>query len=387
MSVPFEPIPDSTQAYVDRLIGTQVGGFEVQVRVTEGRLGTIYRAQQLASAKPVTLEVLRAELVGDDEAAKAANAIKVAGIATVLGFGELPDGRRYRVMEWLEGESLDQRRRLSPQETLHVLDQVAVVLEASHAWAIVHGSLSPSSVFVHQGAVKVIDFGLARKKVTPQDDLKALGALGFTLLTGAELRDGPPPLVGPTIPAPLHELLLDLMGERQANATAVRKTIPSVTEKLNVRPVPAQPKRSRLAIGTVIAVVLSAAAAAFVFWPANVPEPVAEVPAVPEDVEAEVANLDEPSEPPPDEPVKPGDPPPPLRPAKTARPVPSAKALSELTSRLEGQLRKQARPGDDVEQALFVLNKQRLRLTGSPSLEDRKEVARQLAGWKRSYLH
>ena len=386
MSVPFEPIPDSTQAYVERLIGTQVGGFEVQVRVTEGRLGTIYRAQQLASGKPVTLEVLRAELVGDDEAAKAANAIKVSGIASVLGFGELPDGRRYRVMEWLAGESLDQRRRLSPLETLHVLNQVAVVLEASHAWAIVHGSLGPSSVFVHEGVVKVIDFGLARKKVTPQDDLKALGALGFTLLTGAELRDGPLPPVGPTIPAPLHELLLDLLGERHANATAVRKTIALVTEKLNAPPVPAQPKRSRLAIGAVAAIVLSVAGAAFVFWPAPVPEPVIEVPAVPEDVEAEVANLDEPPEPPPDEPVKPGDPPLPVRPVKTARPVPSAKALSELTSRLEGQLRKQARPGDDVEQALFVLNKQRLRLTGTPSLEDRKEVARQLAGWKRSYL-
>ena len=112
MSVPYEPIPDSTQAYVDRLIGTQVGGFEVLARVTEGRLGTIYRGQQVASGKPVTIEVLRSELVGDDEAAKAANAIKVVGIAAVLGFGELPDGRRYRVMELLGGESLDQVRSL-----------------------------------------------------------------------------------------------------------------------------------------------------------------------------------------------------------------------------------------------------------------------------------
>ena len=40
----------------------------------------------------------------------------------------------------------------------------------------------------------------------------------------------------------------------------------------------------------------------------------------------------------------------------------------------------------DMDAALFVLNKQRLRLTGSPTENDRRDVAKQLAGWKRSYL-
>lgn len=388
MPVPYEPIPDSTQAYVDRLIGTQVGGFEVLARVTEGRLGTIYRGQQVASGKPVTIEVLRSELVGDDEAAKAANAIKVVGIAAVLGFGELPDGRRYRVMELLEGESLDQRRRLSPRETTQILDQVAIVLEAAHAWAIVHGSLGPSSVFVREGAVKVIDFGLAKKKVAPLDDLKALGALGFTLLTGAELREGaPPPPMSAAIPAALHQLLLDLLAARAPNATSVRKSLVVVTQQLQTPLAPAQPKRSRGGVLIVVAAGVIAAAAAFVLWPVTA-EPVPTVPEVllaPEEVEEDVASLEEPPALTPEEPVKPGEPPRPVRP-RPSRAVPTAKALSELTSRLEAQLRKHARPGDDVEQALYVLNKQRLRLTGSPTLEDRKEVARQLAGWKRSYL-
>ena len=43
---PFQPIPDSTQAYVDRLIGTEVEGCRVQTRVAEGRYGTLYRASQ-----------------------------------------------------------------------------------------------------------------------------------------------------------------------------------------------------------------------------------------------------------------------------------------------------------------------------------------------------
>ena len=66
--------------------------------------------------------------------------------------------------------------------------------------------------------------------------------------------------------------------------------------------------------------------------------------------------------------------------------MPSARVLMEEISRLEARLRKQARPGDDLDPALFVLNKQRLRLSGSPNELDRKDVARQLAGWRRSYL-
>ena len=107
-SEPFQPIPESTQVHVDRLLGAQVGEYQVKDRLSEGRLGTLYRAHQSATGKPVTIEALRAERIGNDEEARAANAIGNRGIATVLGFGELPDGRRYRVMENLEGESLDQ---------------------------------------------------------------------------------------------------------------------------------------------------------------------------------------------------------------------------------------------------------------------------------------
>jgi hypothetical protein len=86
------------------------------------------------------------------------------------------------------------------------------------------------------------------------------------------------------------------------------------------------------------------------------------------------------------EPAQPGPRPPSLTAPRRARPVPSASALMEETSRLESRFRQQVRPGDDIDQALYVLNKQRLRLSGSPTEQDRKDVARQLAGWRRSYL-
>jgi hypothetical protein len=66
--------------------------------------------------------------------------------------------------------------------------------------------------------------------------------------------------------------------------------------------------------------------------------------------------------------------------------VPSAQVLMEEISRLEKRLLKTSKQGDELDQAMFVLNKQRLRLTGNVSESDRRDVANQLRGWKRSYL-
>ena len=385
-SEPFQPIPESTQVHVDRLLGAQVGEYQVKDRLSEGRLGTLYRAHQSATGKPVTIEALRAERIGNDEEARAANAIGNRGIATVLGFGELPDGRRYRVMENLEGESLDQvvrrRGRLPPAETSKVLDQVAVVLEAAHAWGIVHGNLGASSVFVVGAEVKLLDFGLANRPVTPQADLAALGALGFTLLSGRELRDGAPPALSSGIPELFDRFLRELIEQRIKNATEVRKELTALFLDAPVIP-PTRPKRSRVVPLVAFAGVVTAAiGAALFFWPPEPAAPVEVLAPVPEE-EADVLVQDEPPE---TQPTEPGQPR--LTPTVPRAPkgVPTAQALYEQSTRLEGLLRKRARPGDDIQQALFVLNKLRLRLSGSPSVEDRKEVAHQLAGWRRSYL-
>ena len=401
---PFEPIPESTQVHVDRLLGAQVGDYRVLERAGEGRLGTIYRAQQLASGKAVSLQVLRTELLGNDEEAKAANAIKAPGVVPVLSFGQVPDGRRYRVMEPLGGEALDQvlqrKGKLSPKETIALLDQVAVVLQAAHAWAVMHGNLGPSSVYVSGNTVKLIDFGLARRKVTALDDLRALGALGFTLMTGEELREGaaPPPLSA-AIPEEFDRLLRELMEQRHVDATSARRELaqvdllldtpaPSLVAQTKALPV----KRSRAPLFAMLGLVLvGGAGAAFFFLQPTEPEfdpNSVTTPSIAEDDE----ELEDPETTPdqqPDQPTTPDSPEPRPRAkiAKTPRPVPSAEELYALTSQLESRLRKQPpRYGDDIDAALFVLNKQRLRLSGSPSLEERKDVAKQLAGWKRSYL-
>ncbi len=401
---PFQPIPQTTQPHVDRLVGSQVGELDVGERVAEGRFGTLYRARRRASGKDVMLEVLRTGVMSNDHEMRAVNAIKCAGIAEVVDFGALPDGRRYRVMDRLEGESLDQRvlrgDRFTPAEVVQVLGQVAEVLQAAHAWALPHGSLGLSSVFVLNGAVKLIDFGVAKQKATVEGDLHALGALGFTLLTGVELGERAPPPVGAGVPDGLDRLLRDLLEKRVKDATAARRafargwiltdSVPAFAATPAPRQAPspasaaAAPRSRALLIGALALLLVGGGAVALVLLRAPVAEPVAAV-------DDEALTLDEALAVDPDEPPEPEatatEPRPSPRPAvqRRTKVVPSAGALMAEITRLESRYR-QLRLGDDADQALNVLNKQRLRLTGTPSERDRKDVARQLAGWRRSYL-
>ncbi len=401
---PFQPIPQTTQPHVDPLVGSQVGALDVGELVAEGRFGTLYRARRRASGQDVTLQVLRMGLEGNDHEVRAVNAIKSTGIAEVFDFGELPDGRRYRVMERVEGESLDQRvmrgEKFAPAEVVQVLGLVAEVLQAAHAWALPHGSLGLSSVFVFNGAVKLIDFGVAKQKATVEGDLHALGTLGFTLLAGEEPGERPPPPVDSGIPGGLDRLLSELLEGRVKDATTARRAFTLVTTRIEATAPPAaRPtaaaapastptgRRSRvpLVVGVLVLLLIGGRAAGLVFARA----PTTENATPPDDGltldEALASGPDGPPEPE-TEPTQ-AEPRPPRSTAQhRTKAVPTALALMNEIARLESRFRQQARGSDDGVQALNVLNQQRLRLAGTPSERDRKDVARQLAGWRRSYL-
>jgi serine/threonine protein kinase len=384
----FQPIPQATQPYVDRLIGAQVGEHRVDERICEGRWGTLYRCRDLQTGHEAALEVLRAQLVDNEREAGAANAFKCPGVAVVRGFGELPDGRRYRVMDPLPGRSLEQAlqsgARLTPEEATKVLAAVAHVLATAHAWGVAHGRLGPSSVFLSGEAVKLIDFGLVEKPAAAADDLRALGALGFALVTGQDVEAGALPQPSAAVPEPLDRLLRDLASGQVEDASKAQQKLAA----LALPPPPAVPPRARrrtwwLALGAVSAVL----AAAIVLRPDSSPTDVE--PAELEDAawEEELGAGDDGAEEQLNDPAESARTQQATkRPARSAQKTPSAKALTEQISRFETRLRRDVRPGSDFDQAMFVLNKQKLRLAGSPSREDRAEVARQLRAWRVSYL-
>ena len=118
-----------------------------------------------------------------------ANRIQHAGAVKVLEHGAVDDACVFLVMERLQGESLGERvsrdGSLPLPDLLDVLDETLDVLAVAHAAGIIHRDLKPDNLFITDtGAVKVLDFGLARLLESTPGDVRtrtgiAMGTLPY----------------------------------------------------------------------------------------------------------------------------------------------------------------------------------------------------------------
>ena len=224
-------------------LGTLVGEYQIQDRIGEGGMGTVYSAVHPIIGKKVAIKVLAAKLAKNKNAirrfvleARAVNDIQHPGLVDIFSFGCLTDGRHYYVMEFLEGRNLGdvlrERVRLPMAEAIPIFLEVGRALVAVHAKGIVHRDLKPENILLLSGAhadghkIKLVDFGLAKlvegvpahlstggprtaagvnvgtphymspeqcrgTKIDARSDLYALGVLLYETLTGKLPIDGP----------------------------------------------------------------------------------------------------------------------------------------------------------------------------------------------------
>jgi len=94
-------------------------------------------------------------------------------VASLLGYGRTADGRRYMVVEHVDGRDLRQTLarwgRLPERRALRILEQLARALTAVHAVGLVHRNLKPETVLLGQARdgkeiVKLTNFGLVRSE-------------------------------------------------------------------------------------------------------------------------------------------------------------------------------------------------------------------------------
>jgi Tol biopolymer transport system component len=156
--------------------GDEIGPYRILGPLDAGGMGEVYRALDTTLHREVAVKVLPAALSADPERvtrleqeARLLAALNHPHIATIHGF-ERARGLRAIVMELVEGPTLADRLADGPlplDETLAIARQIADALEAAHEKGIIHCDLKPSNIKIRAtGAVKVLDFGLA-KAMTP----------------------------------------------------------------------------------------------------------------------------------------------------------------------------------------------------------------------------
>lgn len=178
LAIPLEPVPPPRLPRPLQVLspGTVVGkNYKIDRRIEGGTMGEVYAAQHMGLGKRVALKVIGSSISESDIAirrftmeAQALARIQHPSIVAVEHIDELPDGRPYFVMEYLQGESLHARLlrgNIPLPQALDILDQMAQALEVAHEKGVIHRDLKPANTFLVTGkelTVKLIDFGLAK---------------------------------------------------------------------------------------------------------------------------------------------------------------------------------------------------------------------------------
>jgi serine/threonine protein kinase/predicted ATPase len=174
-------------------IGAAIDGrYAIEGVAGEGAFGIVYRARHLAMGEPVAVKCLKLSaamdaderdrfVAGFREEARLLHRLsrRTATIAQALDVGAATSPRGswtpYMVMEWLEGETLQDdldRRRSAGQaprtlrEAVTLLRPIAEALAVAHAEGVCHRDIKPGNLFLSRTGtattVKLLDFGIAK---------------------------------------------------------------------------------------------------------------------------------------------------------------------------------------------------------------------------------
>jgi serine/threonine protein kinase len=282
------PQPEaSKEGGAGELEGKLLGGrYLVESQLGRGGIGAVYLARDLnLVSRRVVVKVLLEQSGGDAhtdrwvrrkfrEEVEALARRDHPGIVGVLHAGELPDGRPYIVMQYVEGSNLRavlKRGPLKLDRAANIIRQIGHAIASAHSRGIVHRDLKPDNIMLQtleegDEHVKLIDFGIAtvqdsqlapentntrvagsihymspeqlQGRPSPASDIFAVGVLAYEMLTGAKpfrpptpyqaletLRAGvrvPPKALRPDLPAEAQEIILGALSfdERDRPAKA-----------------------------------------------------------------------------------------------------------------------------------------------------------------------
>ena len=186
-TVEARPTPDASeglatnryQRAAEARIGHTVGGrLVLESVIGVGGTATVYAARH-RNGRALAVKILHAEFANHPSVRQrflaegyAANRVDHPDIVAVLDEGEDENGTVFIVMELLRGKSLlellVERGKLPKEQVIFTALRVLDVLAAAHERGVVHRDIKPGNLFLTQeGALKVLDFGIARVEDSP----------------------------------------------------------------------------------------------------------------------------------------------------------------------------------------------------------------------------
>lgn len=221
------------------LEGRSIGAYRVLRRIGSGGMGDVYLAERVDVGKRVALKLVR-----DGVASRALlerflverrllARLDAPTIARLLDAGVTDWGAPYLIMEYVEGEPIDEycdAHALDVEARLELLRTVCSTVQYAHQKLIVHCDLKPSNILVDsQGTPWLLDFGIARL-VEPRADNGESASRALTPAYAAPEQIGSQPVTAATDVYALGVLLYELVaGQRPFGATE-EATFPSTVE-------------------------------------------------------------------------------------------------------------------------------------------------------------
>lgn len=178
---------------MDNFCGKRLDGrYEIQEIIGVGGMSVVYKAYDNIDDRIVAIKILKDEYLTNEEfkrrfknESKAIAVLSHPNIVRVynVSFG---DRLQYIVMEYVDGitlkEYIEQQRIIDWKEAVHFTGQILAALQHAHDKGIVHQDIKPQNIMLlHDGTIKVADFGIARFSRTDKDTTSdnAIGSVHY----------------------------------------------------------------------------------------------------------------------------------------------------------------------------------------------------------------
>lgn len=187
----------------DPFIGQKLAeSYEILALIGSGASGRVYKARQMPLDRMVAVKILQPHLTSDldkvkrfEREAKSISRLVHDNIVRIYDYGLML--RPYMIMEYVQGERLDELIKKGPVEharAIKIIDQVCDGLQYAHEQGMIHRDIKPANIMIVADAfgverVKLLDFGLAKLLTEGQDVHDGLTKAGEMI--------GSPPYMSP----------------------------------------------------------------------------------------------------------------------------------------------------------------------------------------------